>query len=114
MYSKMFKSGISVESVAMFAVSALLFVCPICVLVAYVFAPNCIIPIVAYARRTCCCYKGMITPHHSEEEQHPTTARFNDTENDPTHEIETQSTSLTWNHSMKLQAIIEHKEEEGS
>ena len=113
MDSKTVKNGLSVESVTMFAVSTLLFTCTVCLLV-YVILTNCTIPIVDCARRTCCCYKGMITPHLSEVEQLPTPARSDDTEHYSTHEIEPQSTSLTSNHSMKLKAIIEHQEEESS
>jgi hypothetical protein len=102
MDSKMFKSGISVESVAMFAVSTFLFIF--------------LVPCLYFAHRVicnvCCFYKVRITPDHSEVEQYSTSSSSNDTENKPNHEIKTRSTLLTSGLSRSLNVIIGHQEEE--
>jgi hypothetical protein len=109
MDSEMVKNGLSNQSLAMFAVSSLLFISSMCLFVCF----N--VPCLYYARRfisqLCCCYNAMITPHHSEVEHHPTPARFNDTEDEPISEVTTQSTALTSSPSVKWKVIIEHQEE---
>ena len=87
------KSWISVESVAILTVSAWLF----CIVCLY------------FLHR---CYEVMINRHCSEVDLHPISARTNNTENDPTHDIRTQSRSLASNPARKLEVIIEHQEEE--
>ena len=95
---KIDKNGLSVESVAMFTVSALLFI----------FSVSCIVCLYFVHRR----YEVKITPNCGEVDQHLTSARFNNTENKLTHDIKTQNRSLTSIPSKKLKVIIEHQEEE--
>ena len=94
----MVKNVLSVESVAMLTASALLFI----------FLVSCILCLYfAHGR-----YGDIITPDSSEVDQHPTSARINNIENEPTHDIATQTKSLTSNPARKLEVIIEHQEEE--
>ena len=92
--------GLSVESVTMFAVSALMFsflvACIVCVYCAHRFG------------------KVMITPHCGEVDHHPISARFNESENEPTEDIKTQCRSLKSSPLRKLEAMIEHQEEKNS
>ena len=88
----MFIGGLSVESVIMFAVSALMFIFPVaCLVVLYC----------AY------CFSN-------EVHQHPISYRGNNTESQPTEEIKTQNRHLTSSPLRKLEVIIEHQEEENS
>ena len=82
----MFKSWISVESVAMFAVSTFLFI----------FLVSCVFCALCSIRNVCCFYK------------------VEKTEKKPTHDIKTLTTFLTSSHSRKLEVIIEAQEEENS
>ena len=85
--------GLSVESVTMFAVSTVLFIflvaCIVCVYCSHRFG------------------KVMKMPHCNEEDHHPISARFIDTEDN-----KTQSRSLTSSPLRKLEVIIEHQEEQ--
>ena len=92
--------GLSVESVAMFDVSALLFIFLVTSILCVYWAHR-------YG-------KLMITPHCSEVHQHPISARFKDTENEPNEAIKTQMRSLTSSPIRKLEVIIEHQEEKNS
>ena len=109
--------GLTVESVAMFAVSFLLFI----------FLVACIVCLYCAHRFN----KVMNTPHCREadqqgssgkdqqgssgkDQQGPTSARFNDTENEPIDDIKTLRRSLTSRPSRKLKVIVEHHEERNS
>ena len=94
------ESLLSIESVAMFTVSALVFILSVSCIVCLYFVHR--------------CYKVKITPHTSEVDHHPTSAGFNNIENEPTNDIITQSRSLTSSPSRKLKVIIERQEEYNS
>jgi hypothetical protein len=80
MDSKMFKSGISVESVVLFAVFT--FLC--------IFLIPCLYCAFRVMYNVCRLYKAWNTPRYSEVEQYSTSASSNDTESKPTHEIKTR------------------------
>jgi len=103
MDKQLIKGWLSVESVVMLTTSALLFI----------FLVSCIVCLYFVHR----CNEVTIKPHCSPVDQHPTSERTSNTENEPKIErtelkIMSQSRTLASNPSRKLEVIIEIQDED--